>query len=75
LFLGETLAVKVQLAKYQQLLVSEGISGKSSGQDSLRNLTRMFTGQLLNSEEHHLMLSYEGNALAGAAANLGQGTG
>jgi hypothetical protein len=35
----------------------------------------MFTGQLLNSEEHHLILSYEGNALAGAAANLGQGTG
>jgi hypothetical protein len=75
LFVGEILAVKVQLAKYQQLLAFDGNSGKSSGQDSMRSFTRMFTGQLLDSEEHYLMLSYEGNALASAVANLGQGTG
>jgi hypothetical protein len=75
LFVGEILAVKVQLAKYQQLLAFDGNSGKPPGQDSMRSFTRMFTGQLLDSEEHYLMLSYEGNALAGAVANLGQGTG
>lgn len=29
----------------------------------------------MDSEEHYLMLSYEGNALAGAVANLGQRAG